>query len=154
MVFKMKSWYLAFIKYTNQKLYNSTANPNPNEDIPLNFMFHQASKTTSLVVLFLYIILYILCIGWDALILFHFLCDILHRYISLVAVLGVEHPSMCPFFSPPIPNCQTRIHTTQRNFPTFPNRFQFAAVSLSCLNGTPLLADQIPFCFTYSRLSR
>ena len=47
-------------------------------------MFHQASKTTSLLVILLYIILY-LYIGLDPLILFHFLCDILHRYISLAA---------------------------------------------------------------------
>lgn len=44
-------------KYTNQKLYNINSK-SKHKDIPLNSMFHRASKTTNLLVLFLYIILY------------------------------------------------------------------------------------------------
>ena len=43
--------------------------------------------------------IHILCIGLDPLILFHFLCDILHRYRSSAAALGVERPSGCPLLS-------------------------------------------------------
>lgn len=56
----MKSCVFVFIKiYTLIKGYTTlTANPGTNEDNPLNSMFHRASKTTNLLVLFLYIILY------------------------------------------------------------------------------------------------
>lgn len=40
------------------KSYTLTVNANANEDILLNSIFHRASKTTNLLVLFLYIILY------------------------------------------------------------------------------------------------
>lgn len=43
---------------TQIKSYTLTANTNANEDILLNSIFHRASKTTNLLVLFLYIILY------------------------------------------------------------------------------------------------
>lgn len=60
MDFKMKSCVFVFIKiYTLIKGYTTlTANPGTNEDNPLNSMFHRASKTNNLLVLFLYIILY------------------------------------------------------------------------------------------------
>lgn len=59
MVLKMKScaYSIHKDKYTNQKLYNINSKPKY-KDIPPNSMFHRASKTTNLLVLFLYIILY------------------------------------------------------------------------------------------------
>lgn len=60
MVFKMKLCVYSCIhkcRYTNQKLYNVNSK-SKYKDIPLNSMFHRASKTTNLLVLFLYIILY------------------------------------------------------------------------------------------------
>lgn len=60
MLLKMKSWVHSCIhkgKYTHQKLYNVNSKF-INKDSPLNSMIHQASKTTNLLVLFLYIILY------------------------------------------------------------------------------------------------
>ena len=68
-----------------------TANPNTNEGNLLHSMFHRASKPTNLWVLSgTLFCIHIPCIWLDPWILFHFLCDLLHRYRSLAATLRVK----------------------------------------------------------------
>lgn len=66
--------------------------------------------------------IHILCIGLDPLILFHFLCDILHRYRSLAAALGVERPSGCPLLSL---KSETQILNTSKRGPHKSNQESF-----------------------------
>lgn len=76
---------------------------NTNEGISLNSVLHQVSRATSLLIPFLYVVLYVhslLLTGSFDSIFCPFPCGISHRYVSLAAALGVECSSECLLFIP------------------------------------------------------